>query len=264
MPAGLDDDDRLDPRGRARRRHELARVLDRFDVEQDRAGRLIEREIVEQIAESTSSWSPIETMPEKPTARCAAQSTMPAAMAPDCEISARSPAGGIMRGKARIELTPRHHDAKAVRADQPHAVFLRGALRGLRQRARTVAEPGADDDRARRTAAARLIDQAWNGAGRRGEDNEFGRKSQFCDAADGRDTIDLAIARIDEAEFALELGFANIVENGAADRAMARTGPDQRDGMRRKQIFQAIGGHRSPVLAGRGAFCEPRQMFSAM
>ena len=64
---------------------------------------------------------------------------------------------------------------------------------------------------------------------------------------DGCDTVDLGIARIDEAEFALELGFANIVENGAADRAMARTGPDQRDGMRRKQIFQTIGRHRSLV-----------------
>ena len=127
-----------------------------------------------------------------------------------------------------------------------------------------MAEPGADDDGACRTTAARLIDLAWNSAGRRGEDNEFRRKSQFCDAAGGRDTIDLVIARIDEAEFALELGFANIVENGAADRALARTGPDQRDGMRRKQILQAIGGHRSPVPAGRLHFCELRQMFSAM
>ncbi len=92
-----------------------------------------------------------------------------------------------------------------------------------------MAEPGTDNDRARRAAAARLVDQACDRAGRRGEDNEFGRKSQFCDAANGRDTVDLVIARIDEAEFTLELRLTNIVENGAADRAMARTGPDQRD-----------------------------------
>jgi len=48
---------------------------------------------------STSSWSPIDTMPEKPTARCAAQSTMPAAMAPDCEISAKLPTAGMCAEK---------------------------------------------------------------------------------------------------------------------------------------------------------------------
>ena len=68
--------------------------------------------------------------------------------------------GRHMRGKARIETDAGHHDAQAIRADQPHAVFLRGPLRRIRQRARTVTEPGADDDGARRTAASRLIDQA--------------------------------------------------------------------------------------------------------
>ena len=157
-----------------------------------------------------------------------------------------------MRGKARIETDARHHDSQAIRADQPHAIFLRGPLRCIRHRTLTVAKPGADNDGTRRAVAARLIDQAWNGAGRRGEDNEFRRKSQFCDAADRRDTIDLMIARIDEAEFALELGFSNIVENGTADRAMARTCPDQRDGMRRKQIFQTIGRHRCFVSGESG------------
>ena len=151
--------------------------------------------------------------------------------------------GRHMRGKARIEADARHHDAQAIRADQPHAVFLRRPLRCLRWRTRTMPEPGADDDRTRRTTAACLVDQACDGLCRRGEDDEFGRKSQFCDAANARNTIDLVIARIDEAEFALELGFANIVEEGATDRAMARAGPDQSDGMRRKQILQAIGGH---------------------
>ena len=43
--------DRLHPRRRPRRRHELARVVDGFDVEQDGAGAAIEREEVEQVAE---------------------------------------------------------------------------------------------------------------------------------------------------------------------------------------------------------------------
>src|SRR5437899_1284172 len=114
-----------------------------------------------------------------------------------------------------------------MRPDRPSAIFWRAPPRCTPQRPGPVAEPGTDNNGARRTVAARLIDQACDGTSRRGEDNEFRCKSQFCDAAHRRDAIDLVIARIDEAEFAFELGFANIVEDGAADRAMARTGPDQ-------------------------------------
>ena len=192
---------------------------------------------------------------------------MPAAMAPDCEISARFPCRRHMRGKARIETDAGHHDAEAIRTDQPHAVFLRGPLRRIRQRTRAMAEPGTDDDRTRRAATACFIDQPGDRSRRRGDDDQFGHKSQFLDAADGSDAVDLGIARIDEAELAFELGFANIVQNGAADRAMARTGADQRDGTRRKQIFQAIGRHRS-LVPGRSRplvnpYGIPRNVFLA-
>ena len=51
VPARLDHHDRLGSCRRARRRHELARIFHRFDVEQDGAGVPIEREEVEKIAE---------------------------------------------------------------------------------------------------------------------------------------------------------------------------------------------------------------------
>ena len=256
--AGFDDHDRLDSGGGARRRHELAGILDRFDVEQDGLGLFIQREVIEQIGDidvelvaDRNDSGKADGALRRPIHHARGNG---AGLRDQRQISRSR----HVRGKARIETDAGHHDAQAIRADQPHAVFLRGPLRRIRQRARTMAEPGTDNDRARRAAAARLIDQACDRAGRRGEDNEFGRKSQFCDAADGRDTVDLGIARIDEAELALELSLANIVENGAADRAMARTGPDQRDGTRRKQIFQAIGRHqvfgirRSQPLVHRG------------
>ncbi len=129
-----------------------------------------------------------------------------------------------MRGKARVEAGAGHHDAEAIRTDQAHAVFLRGPLRGIRERTRTMAEPGADDDRTRRAALACFIDEPRDRSGRCGDDDQFGYKSQFLEAADGRDTIDLGIARIDEAELAFELGLANVVQNRATDRAMPRTG----------------------------------------
>ena len=49
--AGFDDDDRLDPRGGARRRHELAGILDRLDIEQDGLRLFVQREVIEQIGD---------------------------------------------------------------------------------------------------------------------------------------------------------------------------------------------------------------------
>ena len=49
--AGFDDDDGLDPRGGARRRHEFPGILDRFDVEQDGVGLAIQREVIEEVGD---------------------------------------------------------------------------------------------------------------------------------------------------------------------------------------------------------------------
>ena len=150
---------------------------------------------------------------------------MPAAMAPDCEISARFPAAGICAEKLALRLTP------GIMMPRQFGPISRMPYFCAARSAASASEPGPWPSPALTMTApaaprrpASSIRPA-NGAGRRGEDNEFGRKSQFCDAADGRDTIDLGIARIDEAEFALELGFANIVENGAADRAWRGLAP---------------------------------------
>ena len=157
-----------------------------------------------------------------------------------------------MRRKTGVEIRAGHHDAETIGPDQPHAIFPRGAFGGFRQRARAVAEPGGDDERARRAPRARLLDQPGNGGRRRGNHHEFGRKRQFADAADGGNAVDLGIMRIHQAEFALEFRLANIAEDGPADRSLARAGPDQRDRTGRKQIFQMIGRHQFSFPAGAG------------
>ena len=72
---------------------------------------------------------------------------------------------GHMGGKTGIEADAGHHDAQAVRSDQPHAVFSRGPLRRIRQRSRTVAESGRDDDGTRGAAPSGLIDEAGDWLG---------------------------------------------------------------------------------------------------
>ena len=55
-------------------------------------------------SKSTSAMSPTDTRPEKPTRRSAANASNDTVMAPDCEITARSPAGG--RWAAKLASSP--------------------------------------------------------------------------------------------------------------------------------------------------------------
>jgi hypothetical protein len=71
MAAGLDHHHGLDASGSARRRHEFARVVDRLDVEQNRPGRAIEREEIEQVAEIDVDLVSERDAAEKPMS-CAA------------------------------------------------------------------------------------------------------------------------------------------------------------------------------------------------
>ncbi len=147
--AGFDDDDRLDPRGGARRRHEFARVLDRLDVEQDRVRLLIQREVIEQIGDIDVELIADRHDPGK-TDRALRRPVHHAGgdgarLRDQRQISLRRHMGG----KTRVEIDAGHHDAQAIGTDQPHAIFLRGVLGRVRQRSRAMAEPRTDDDRAR-------------------------------------------------------------------------------------------------------------------
>lgn len=122
-----------------------------------------------------------------------------------------------VRGKAGIQIDPGHHDAEAVRPDQPHAVFAGGCDCSLVQRSRTVAEPGRDDQRTRRSTTPGLVDDTRNLARRRGDDHELGHEVQAVQAFHRGDAADFGMAWIDEAELPLEPGLVNVLQNGASD-----------------------------------------------
>ena len=50
-PSAFDHDHRLDASGTPRSRHEFARVRNRFGINQDRVGRLVEHEVIQEVAE---------------------------------------------------------------------------------------------------------------------------------------------------------------------------------------------------------------------
>ena len=78
-------------RAAARAADRNLRALDRLDIEQDRAGAAIQREVVEQVAEVDVEAVANRDDGGETNAVRADHSTKPAVMAPDCDTSARSP-----------------------------------------------------------------------------------------------------------------------------------------------------------------------------
>ena len=153
--AGFDHDDRFDPCGSARRGHEFAGILDRFDIEQDRPGLAVHREVIKQIgdidvelvANGNNSGKTHRTL-RRPLHHSRGNGTR---LGDQRQISRTRHVGG----ETCVEVCTGHHDAKTIRPDQPHAIFMRGALGSLRQRPRAMAKPGGDNDSACRPAFLR-------------------------------------------------------------------------------------------------------------
>ena len=162
--SGFDDDDGLDPCGGARRGHELAGVLDRFDIEQDRPRLAVHREVVKQIGDID-----VELVADRNDAGetdRALRRPIHHAGGDRARLRDQRQVSGTWHvgGEAGVEICAGHHDAKTIRSDQPHSIFVRGTLGGFRQRARAVAEPGGDDERARARPAlppARQDPESW-------------------------------------------------------------------------------------------------------
>ena len=187
--------------------------------------------------------SPRETTAEKPIARVAAHSTSPAAIAPDCEIRARSPGGRACGGEARIEPGARHQHAEAVGTDEPQALGARRRLAALGQRARPMAETGGDDDAGRACPSRRRPQRCRHRLRRRRDDDQVGGFRQRVAGLDRADRLDLVVVRIDEMDRALE---AAAREGCAGPRGPAMSGApaaDNGDRARREKLVETIGGH---------------------
>ena len=139
----------------------------------------------------------MEMIPEKPTPRCAAQSTIPVAMAPDREISARFPAPGVCAEKLAV----------------------RGTFGGFCQRIRAAAKPGGDNESACSAQVPCLIDDVRDCSCRRSDHHEFRHKGHSAEVADRGNAGDLGIVRIHLSEFAFEFRIENILKDGPPNRS---------------------------------------------
>ena len=140
VASGFDDDNGLDARRGPRRRHELARIADGLDVQEDRARAAIEGEEIEQVAEID-----VDLISKRDDRR---ESDAPACRPFDesCNDGARlrhqrEIAGlRISRGKAGIEMGAGDHDAKTVRADDAQPMCPRRLPGCIGEGSRSMAE----------------------------------------------------------------------------------------------------------------------------
>ena len=244
MAPGLDHDDRLDPGCRARRRHELARIVDGLHVQENRTGRPIEREEIEQVTEididhvskRDDSRKP-DTMHRRPFDQARGDG---AGLRYQSEIAG----GRHARRKAGIELGARGQHAEAVGADQPEAGRPRRFLAAIGKRVGSVSETGGDDDRGRSTLFAGRFHNAGNRLRRRRDHDQIGWRRQILDGFDRLDAFDFGIAGVDEIDRSFECRRAKIAQHGATRRGVAACAHDCHR-PRCKQLIETICRHLS-------------------
>jgi len=243
VPARLDHDDRLRARRGARRRHELAGVGDRLDVEQDRPGAAVGGEIVEAVAEIdvdhvAERHQPREADPaprrpfEKPRLDRAG-------LGDQREIAGRRVPGR----EAGVELCRRRHHAEAVRADEAQAVLARLDPRRLGKRAGAVAEPCGHDHGARDAPSAGARNDPRDGRCRRHDHDQIRDRRQILDPGDAWLAVDVAVFRVDEQDRPGKSRLAQVTQHGVPERPLPWARADERNRAWVEDLVEAVGRH---------------------
>ena len=228
-PPRLHDDDRLEARGGARGRHKFARIRDRFDIEQDRAGLVIECEIVEQIGDIDIELVADRNDPRKSDRSFRAPIDHRGRDRAGLRNQGQRPRHGLTRGEARIQRNGGEHHAEAVRPYNPHLAGTRRLLDRFRERARAVSKSGRDDDGPSDAPLARLSDDFRNRSCRRGDDDEIRDKGQRLEIRIRLSPVDLPIPRIDQRDLAGKSPACHVAQDDGPDRRPAQAAADNRD-----------------------------------
>ncbi|KAG1451512.1 hypothetical protein G6F57_016144 [Rhizopus arrhizus] len=181
--------------GGARGRHELARVLDLLDIEQDGASAVVGGEVIEQIAEVD-----IHRVAQRDHGRESDR----ARHAPfhQCGGNGRGfgdqrEVAGLreMRGDAGVEPCMRRDHAQAVRAKDAQAMRARHRLHLRRQRAGAFAQVRGEDDRRLHATFGRGAHHLRHDRRRRGDHHQVRHPVQVLQPFDRADAIDLGMPR---------------------------------------------------------------------
>jgi hypothetical protein len=149
-----------------------------------------------------------------------------------------------MGGKAGVKADARRQNAQAIGADDAQ---LRACSERLQLRFKRVLSVAGrvrrDDDGDWRADVGGLFSQRQNVRARGGDDDDIWRLGKIGKACDAGMSVNLAVARIDKVNGALEPAIAQILMYCATKAARPRARADERNGARIKQAVKIANAH---------------------
>lgn len=210
MATGFDRDHGLSARASSRRRHELGRSRNGFNIKENGAAFHITGQIIEHVAKIDISGIPDgDNMTEanilslRPLQHRRRQRSR---LQDECDGS------GLCKRlrETGIELYTWHLDADAVRADDAQKIWLCRIQHLLLKIARYTC---CDDDCRPATPRAKFGDELRNRSRRRCNDREGGREGKLFHNRVARNALDRGIARIYKGNLTGKTGAAYVIGN---------------------------------------------------
>ena len=260
MPPRLQHDHRLCPGRVAQGRDEGWRVVNAFDVKQDRRGVRVGRQEMQHVAEIH-----VERIAQRHQRR-------------EAKVMGRGPVGdgrdqctglrdqrqpsrrrlGAQEGG--VELQPRPHQPHAVRPEIAHPGLARRSLQlpgvVLSGRA-TLAEPRRQDDRVGGAGNAALPDDLGHHRRRRGDHRKVDRLVEPRQVGHAIHAVYALVFRVHRVKLALVARPQDVGEDAPADGRGAFRGPEHGDGGRVEHRAERAAIHRAVSGQGRVRPIEP-------
>ena len=229
---GLQSEDRLAPGDPARNSGERPRVAERLEIEEDEVGCLVVLPPLEQVVRGDVGL--VADRDEGGETECALRSLLEqretecAALGREADPAGRERA----RGEGGVQSTARDGDAEAVGADEPSAVRAHEREQTALPLATSLAglgEPGGDHAEGRHAVTERIRRCVEYMLGGQTDDREVDSIFDLTNRRVRADAGDRLPFEVDGKRGADEIGFEDVAEELAADRAAPPRGADHHD-----------------------------------
>ena len=237
---GLEHDDRLVARRRARGRHELARVLDRFDAQQDGARVRVAGQVVQHVGSvHVGVLAQCDKVRKTDAARL-----RPVQHGGDQRVGLRDQGQLARLGRggrdAGVQVRVRRQQAHAVGPQDAQQPGARGVQHGLLLLGR---EAGADDHGGLGAGLGQLPDQIVHRGGRGADHGQLRHAGQIAHAGIAALAGQLLVFGVERPERALEAAGVHVAPQRGAGRKRPLGGADDRHRLRMEQRVEVADAH---------------------